>query len=97
MATKKEIAAQIEALQAELASAQDDGEDVELWVEHERSGRAVKTRLSGSHARTWLDDLFGAAEEPAKVAEKAGEAAEGEVEDEVETEAPKNTGYFRRK
>ena len=78
MASRKDIEAQIAALQAELEGAD---EDVELWVEHDRGGKMVKTRLSGSHAKSWLDDLLGTG---------------AEVSEEGEKEPEKKT-YFKRK
>lgn len=73
MGKREDLQSQIEALQAELDGADDD--DVELWVEHERGGKNVRTKLSGSHAKGWLDDLFG-------TSEKKEESEEGEEEDE---------------
>lgn len=101
MAKRSDLEAQIAALQQELESAEDDGEDVELWVEHERNGKAVKTRLSGSHASSWLADLLGNPAEE-KGAEKGAETAETKVEEtiEVKSDARKPQGggsYFSRK
>lgn len=56
MASRSDIEKQIAALQAELENSDDD---TELWVEHERGGKSVRTKLSGNHAKTWLGDLFG--------------------------------------
>lgn len=90
MATREEKQAQIAALQAELEA--DD--DTELWVEHERGGKAVRTKLSGSHAKTWLDELFG----PAAAADGG---QDGDQEDDQDGAAsdkkPAGGGYFAKR
>lgn len=69
MPTKKDIQAQIDALTAQLDTADDDGAETELWVKDEK-GR--ETRLTGAHAKKWLKNLGLEDDEP-----EAGDGAEG--------------------
>lgn len=90
MGKREDLQAQIEALQAEMDSADDD---VELWVEHDRGGKSVRTKLSGAHAKGWLDDLFGTSE---KKEEKGDEG--GDEEDDVKDDKkPAQGGYFGKR
>lgn len=88
MATREEKQAQIAALQAELEA--DD--DTELWVEHERGGKAVRTKLSGSHAKTWLDQLFGPADGGGQ-----DEDQEDDQDGVASDKKPAGGGYFAKR
>lgn len=91
MAKRSDIEAQIAALQKELESSD---EDTELWVEHDRGGRAVRTKLSGNHAKSWLDELFGTG---AKDDEgDAGDDASDE-DDGVKKDKMPEGGYFSKR
>lgn len=87
MATREEKQAQIAALQAELEA--DD--DTELWVEHERGGKSVRTKLSGAHAKDWLHELFG----PADGGQEEGQE-DGEDGDQADKK-PAGGGYFAKR
>lgn len=87
MGKREDLQAQIEALQAEMDAADDD---VELWVEHERNGKAVKTRLSGSHAKSWLADLFPSAD-------NGGQGEDEEEPEELPEKKPAGGGYFGKR
>lgn len=54
MPTKKDIQAQIDALTAQLDTADDDGKETELWV---KDAQGRETRLTGAHAKKWLKNL----------------------------------------
>lgn len=88
MASRKEIESQIAALQKDLEGADDD---TELWVEHERGGKNVRTKLSGTHAKSWLSDLFG----PAATSDDDG--ADDEPDDDVKPDKAPEGGYFAKR
>lgn len=93
MASRSEIEKQIAALQAELENSDDD---TELWVEHERNGKPVKTRLSGGHAKGWLDDLLG----PAAPAKGDTDDDDDEADDDgeqLDEKKPAGGGYFGKR
>jgi hypothetical protein len=54
MPTKSEIQKQIEALNKQLETADDDGDSTELWV---KDAQGRETRLTGAHAKKWLKNL----------------------------------------
>lgn len=92
MGKREDLQAQIEALQAELDGADDD---VELWVEHERNGKAVKTKLSGGHAKSWLDDLLGT---PAGSGQGDDDGGDDDGQgDELPEKKPSGGGYFGKR
>lgn len=61
MPTKAEIQAQIDALTADLANAEDDGDDyeVEIW-----DGEGKGARVPYSRARSYLQEHFGIGLDP---------------------------------
>jgi hypothetical protein len=67
-------------LEAQLA-ALDDEDNVELWVEKD----GVKTRLTGNHAKTWLQKLGFGDDEP------------DDEDPEPEPDPAPKSGYFGRK
>lgn len=106
MASKKDIQAQIDALTAELQSA-DDEDDTELWVEHPKT-KAVG-RLRGAHARSFLDGILGTADDGdtgdtgkakgAKGKAKPGKADDGDDGDDGDDEpdTPPRSSVWGRK
>lgn len=91
MASRSDIEKQIAALQAELENSDDD---TELWVEHERGGKSVRTKLSGGHAKTWLDELFGPAAKGD--ADDDGDDADDDGE-QLDEKKPAGGGYFGKR
>jgi hypothetical protein len=90
VAKKSEIQSQIDALTAQLDSADPD-EDTELWVRDEK-GR--ETRLTGSNAQKWLKGL-GLVDDEAPPADGGGDGGTGNPP--ADPPPPSGNRYFKSK